>query len=178
MLCCLVCSLPAGLWQGWELQRSTVGGLRWAGHCSSGYRFPSRSKQVTCRSREPEPQLREHWKGGKTHNIQLQNARLRTLAPPPITSGGLHQSPLAGVPAGLWRASGHLTGLDGEWAEQTAAEGLLQLQATRIHAGDLPGLLTCAAGDRTLPTEIRDQHKLHVDKLLLFSNYIYYIVSK
>lgn len=44
------------------LQCSTVEGLGWALHCSAGYRFLSRSEQITCRLREPDPQLLEHWR--------------------------------------------------------------------------------------------------------------------
>lgn len=44
------------------LQRSTVRGLGWELHWSTGYRFLSWSEQIAWRSREPEPQLLEHWR--------------------------------------------------------------------------------------------------------------------
>lgn len=42
------------------LQRSTVEGMGWLLHSRMGYRFLSRSEQITSRFREPDPQLLEH----------------------------------------------------------------------------------------------------------------------
>ena len=59
------------------LQRSTIEGLGLAPHWSTGYRFNSRSEQITWRSREPEPQLLEHQREDEEIVITNENRLTR-----------------------------------------------------------------------------------------------------
>lgn len=63
------------------LQRSTVEGMGWLLHSCMGYRFRSRSEQITSRFREPDPQLLEHCR--KTCGVTSEAKSATTTSPHP-----------------------------------------------------------------------------------------------